>query len=1495
MARARVVLGDSLPIDFLYQDDDSNPTVELFLDEDSNPYNGNVVRFFDNFGRPLPQTSGLPQSWSLTWLTNDSVPTGDYYMYGRITDGVHTRYAYAPTSVTVLTETTPIVTSFFAAPNPVRATEELFLIATARDDNNSVERVEFYHDSDADGELDIDRDQRLGGDTSGPSEFTWSGPADFPPGTQRLFARAQNTAGLWSDAASTTVQVDQAVVQIGTCVSLSQNWDDPDEEQRDGFPEAGERVELELIVRNNCVEEIDEVVATITAGHPGVQVFNPRVFFGLMSAGMAKSRPVCMFLGFADATTVRFEVRITYLRNRGGFLQEFSFTQSFPETRDPVIVVDRVEWDDTDVGNDGNGNRIPESGEFGSVVLYLRNIGNSNAQEVVVCLENTTPNITFDTCHDYQDLLTGATALPSRTPFRVGQNPIPLDYTGTLFADIRITYSDGEQTIRDHTLLTIEPLGWLALEWPGISGNLLDFGVVDPEQELILSARVRNSGTAPLQVTGLRTVDNTEQEVTDLLIEPQGFPWMLAGGEERELRVTVPTTAEGRIYRILEVFSANAAIREPGVTDRLIVTGLVSAAPPAYLVPGVTGVAEFPDVSGSLIVWQQDSDIVGYDFLLDRQYIIATGQDEQIRPRVAGSLVAWDRRRPDGTCDVLAVDLLTNEQIVVANSEMDEPLIGVDNGLIAYLSLTAVLSEAHEDDGGIRNVHIYNVATRSTCQLTRYARTAFNSTQTAIDGDFGGGVLSWREETWSWDGTRWNSSNPRLLKFAADADSCGRDPNELVIASGDISTPSTNSGKITWAQSTRESPPPAILPTQQDAYVEFTRNPPYGPTGATNRYGVEDPSELVVYLSGSSNRIYATFLQFDLSSIFPALNQGGRVLDARLHIFKISGPSSWAAVEMQPVIQNWDEATISSASSTSFPRFTTETRGDDRWTETEIVRNLPDLGWIRSWTSNNYGMLLRPLQWLIDNGQSMNGSFRFVSSEGEETRRPFLEISYETAPFMQWWLWHNDGVQLTHDPINHTDAVLGDGFIIYKNERSPGLFSRELNGNTISPEQRLAVDTNTTNILEWRVDGKVLVWRAGAEIYYAVINLPDLALASQDIAFNDPTPIEGQTIQVLVTVHNRTRESPTDRVCVRLFDGEPDRPGTSQLGSEQCVEAGIPGLGEATVTFEISAPTETPDGMPHRIFARVFGAEFDPTANNTASRQLVVEDSDTSGPTISVELREFSGDGDGIFGSDESLEICPTADDGSGTAEIQLRVDGRELPSVSSGSCVISTPLATGPHVLQITATDSDLASPASSELLVPFTVVDKERLSVLYEGCQVSFGQVLDLGDYEISATGPERVLIMRNDGEQALTILPVHFPEGFSATAPAPTVLPDDFTHITLVPPTDNMGNFQQWVTIVSTAQKEPFSFVIAWRVGTARFRRSDANADARTDISDAIFLLLHLFVDGRELPCQDAADFDDNGMLAINDPIGILGFIFRAMPSSSTPANESRQEPD
>jgi len=59
---------------------------------------------------------------------------------------------------------------------------------------------------------------------------------------------------------------------------------------------------------------------------------------------------------------------------------------------------------------------------------------------------------------------------------------------------------------------------------------------------------------------------------------------------------------------------------------------------------------------------------------------------------------------------------------------------------------------------------------------------------------------------------------------------------------------------------------------------------------------------------------------------------------------------------------------------------------------------------------------------------------------------------------------------------------------------------------------------------------------------------------------------------------------------------------------------------------------------------------------------------------------------------------------------------------------------------------------------------------------------------------------------------------------------------------------------------------------------FRRGDCDGTGGINITDAIYLLSHLFLGGRRWRCDDACDSNDDGRIDLTDPISTLGYLFQ-----------------
>jgi hypothetical protein len=105
-----------------------------------------------------------------------------------------------------VTRQPPVITNLTAETNPVARPAAVRLVAEVeRDPDGVVLAVTFYRDSNGDGQWD-EGDEVLGAGVEESDGWSWTAnTAGWPLGEQLLFARAQDDADAWSEAASVLV------------------------------------------------------------------------------------------------------------------------------------------------------------------------------------------------------------------------------------------------------------------------------------------------------------------------------------------------------------------------------------------------------------------------------------------------------------------------------------------------------------------------------------------------------------------------------------------------------------------------------------------------------------------------------------------------------------------------------------------------------------------------------------------------------------------------------------------------------------------------------------------------------------------------------------------------------------------------------------------------------------------------------------------------------------------------------------------------------------------------------------------------------------------------------------------------------------------------------------------------------------------------------------------------------------------------------------------
>jgi len=245
------------------------------------------------------------------------------------------------------------------------------------------------------------------------------------------------------------------------------------------------------------------------------------------------------------------------------------------------------------------------------------------------------------------------------------------------------------------------------------------------------------------------------------------------------------------------------------------------------------------------------------------------------------------------------------------------------------------------------------------------------------------------------------------------------------------------------------------------------------------------------------------------------------------------------------------------------------------------------------------------------------------------------------------------------------------------------------------------------------------------EIAFAFLKQPEIAIASENIIVSDPTPLEGGTFDVTVTVRNLADYATTQDVLVGLYFGDPIRGGVQQ-GPNQVISPGLAGNDQAQLSFlALSAPMVTQGNeLSLNICVRIRPADIEQRSNNEACVSVIVQDDDVDPPAIEfVSVTEHLGDGDGIISDAESCLIAWSATDPSGLSLQQVWLDNNPIDPAGQTFVVVG-PLSSGTHTARVRVTDGD-ATPETREITREFLVDacpdDPEKIEAGVCGCGTS------------------------------------------------------------------------------------------------------------------------------------------------------------------------------
>lgn len=131
-----------------------------------------------------------------------------------------------------------------------------------------------------------------------------------------------------------------------------------------------------------------------------------------------------------------------------------------------------------------------------------------------------------------------------------------------------------------------------------------------------------------------------------------------------------------------------------------------------------------PSISGNIIVWQDmkngNWDIYGYDISKGQEFIICNDQGNQERPVISGDWVAWQDDRA-GNWDVYAYNINTNEKIRITSHERDQ--------MRPVLSGNILIWEDYRH--GLGEIYKYDLTAKTE---SRHTFNIFNQTFPSVSG-----------------------------------------------------------------------------------------------------------------------------------------------------------------------------------------------------------------------------------------------------------------------------------------------------------------------------------------------------------------------------------------------------------------------------------------------------------------------------------------------------------------------------------------------------------------------------------------------------------------------------------------------------------------------------------------------------------------------------------------------------------------------------------------
>jgi len=1226
-----------------------------------------------------------------------------------------------------------------------------------------------YYDRDGDPPMDGQTQVYLSGGESHwmhlesglPADGTYSVSVNgLAPGTYQHFFRAVDVGGLddmlgWLPGP----YVDQPP---GTDVDISATgWDDPDGDG-DGYPEAGESVECQVILENIGSSTLTNVQAWLSSSVGNVDITDDHVYYGDITAGdyeMAGDR-FNMFLDFASTWyDLPFDLHVTYAKDGQEYWQDMSFTKTFYEdgVQQAEFEVDYIVWDDSERGDDDDA---LESGEDADMYLYVKNVGNAHAKHVDVMVGDV-PEFTIEYDWErYPDLFAGDPAVPAADGGHFTVRDVPTSLSGTFFTDVVVQYGDSGVTL-EYTIhnVPIEIVGspYMRPTWADEGSDRYEFARVSPGTLVSKEVTIENYGSDPL------TIYDVVEDYEDT--EIVGFtPGMTIppGSTGPAFTVEINTTGlDEAISRDIEIQSnAHDAPPGKGATQTIRIAGTVTE-----------------PCSGT---WEET---------------FAFHANGALKGLAVGDTDG------DGHREIVTIGAWVDPEVQVFEN------VG-NNQYVERWSHT--LTTSGEFTEGVDAIAIADVNGDGKDDIV---------CGVYLDGGSNGKLFliqSSADNTWS---VTWSTTtNGALYELIVD-DSDGDGRNEIIYSSSGHLYVLENRGGTSFFQ---------ILDISRDE----TDGSPYRSFGGM--------------AVGDSDR------------------------DSRPEIIFTSGSraNEWSTNEAQFFIY---ESTSDNIYTQRYAGLSYDADDVEAWGFARVAIGDPDGDGRREIVvGENRGERLIIIESTSDNSWSLTPTSWEYSTT--YSRDPWVVIvaNVDDDP--------TEEIVLGFDPANTTGVVIIDGFAAdsyVKVWQSPDywgeVYSIVVDNTDDSGIPRIIVGIDSGS----DIDPDVIV--------YGQVLPIDLSITEAGIGFDPVAPVENEDVIVTAAIWN-LESGDADNVVVRFYEGDPSL--ENQINSDQVISA-IPG-GESR-TAEVTWPGATDEGT-YDIYVVVDPDnqiyETNEEGNNQAYRSIVVTDDDTEGPVISnVVVAEYDGDGDGIIGADEQLQISWDVSDPSGIGPVSLWIDldrdGLGTPgdrdpddAILLGGYYFATfgPLGVGTYDFAIDAEDAD-NSPAMSTYTGSLDVVAAEEITVLYDAQPIVDGETvpIDFGSVVEGGPGVPKVFFVRNDGEQVLSLGEISVPDGFTVTGPAESVVQPrgGTTHFTVTLATGSAGAFSDDVTLAnSDGDEDPFNFAVSGSV----LIPGDADCNWTVELADLSALAFNW--DTQTGATWQMGDFDNDGDVDLTD-LSILAF--------------------